>query len=330
MTTTNPAISSEAKRLSLGAPAFVIFALAVFALSGCAAQKQAAAMAPSPAAAGQQTFATPEEASAALSAAWHADSTPGLMKVFGPDGVRLVSSGDDVADKKIRTRLASAYDTQHKIKQDSEQQATLILGEEEFPFPIPLVKYQGAWHFDTKAGQEEILNRRIGRNELNAIKVCQVYVESQRDYAADRAAAGGVREYAMRITSTDDQHDGLYWPAKPGEPESPFGPMMASAAAEGYGVASADILSPFHGYYYKILTRQGSNAPGGAQDYVVNGHMTGGFALVAFPAQYGASGIMTFIVNQDGVVFQKNLGSDTASIARQMAVYDPDQTWKPY
>ncbi len=277
----------------------------------------------------QQMFASPEQAASALAAAWHADSEPDLLKIFGPAGVKLVSSGDEVADRRVHARLAAAYDTQHRIVSTGEQGALLVIGAEEFPFPIPLEKVGDSWRFDTAAGAEEILDRRIGRNELNAISVCRAYVDAQREYASEDRIGNGLREYAMKIASTGDQHDGLYWPVMPGEKESPLGPLIAAAAAEGYSASgNGQMLAPYHGYYYKILTAQGPHAPGKAYSYVVNGRMTRGYALVAFPATYGNSGIMTFIVNQDGIVFEKNLGKDTAKIARQMTQYDPDRTWK--
>jgi hypothetical protein len=281
------------------------------------------------AAPGQQTFASPEQAAEALAAAWRSDSKPDLVKIFGPAGVKLVSSGDEVADKNAKEQLAAAYDAQHSIVGIGDKKAQLIIGKEEFPFPIPLVKRGNAWRFDTQAGAEEILDRRIGRNELNAIGVCRAYIEAQREYAAKDRSGNGPHEYAMKIASADDRHDGLYWQAKQGEEESPLGPLIASAADEGYSSAGKEaMLSPYHGYYYRILTRQGPHAPGGALNYVAKDRMTEGFSLVAYPAEYGNSGIMTFIVNQDGIVFEKNLGPHTAKIARQMTQYDPDRSWK--
>jgi hypothetical protein len=277
----------------------------------------------------QETFSSPQGAADALARAWRTNSKPDLEKIFGPAGVKLVSSGDEVADKNVKTRLAAAYDAQHCIVSLGEQSALLVIGKEGFPFPIPLAKQGTRWHFDTAAGAEEILDRRIGRNEINAIRVCRAYVEAQRDYAEQDAAAAGLHEYAMKIASSGGKHDGLYWEAKPGEEPSPLGPLIAAAADEGYSVASkTQVLAPYHGYRYRILTAQGPHAPGSARSYIDNGHMTGGFALVAYPAEYGNSGVMTFIVNQDGIVFQKNLGKNTARLARQMTAYDPDRSWK--
>lgn len=275
-------------------------------------------------ASGQRTFTSPEMAADALAKAWHSGSRAALLEIFGPAGIKLVVSGDVVAEKTVRARLASAYDTLHRIDMDDANHAHLFIGREEFPFPIPLVRQDGAWRFDTKAGEEEILVRRIGRNELNAIRLCRTYVEAQREYAA----SDGLHAFATRIVSTEGRHDGLYWPAKAGEKESPLGPLVARAAAEGYGLANTGARIPFHGYYFSILTRQGAEAPGGAMDYIDHGQMVKGFALVAFPAKYGSSGIMTFVVNQYGIIYEKDLGPRTGEIARQMTAYDPDPTWK--
>ncbi|HET7832667.1 MAG TPA: DUF2950 domain-containing protein [Gallionella sp.] len=276
----------------------------------------------------QEEFDTPEQAADALAAAWRAGSKTELLNIFGPDAARLVSSGDDVADQTAKAKLAAEYDAQHKIESKGERMAELVIGKGEFPFPIPLVKEAGSWRFDTAAGEDEILNRRVGRNELNVIKVCRAYVEAQREYAAREHPGKGRREYAMKLVSSAGKHDGLYWPAKTGDKESPLGPLVARAAAEGYRATSTELLAPYHGYYYRILTRQGGAAPGGASDYAVKGKMTKGFALVAFPAQYGNSGVMTFLVNHDGIVFEKNLGPNTTEVAQQITEYNPDRTWK--
>jgi hypothetical protein len=205
----------------------------------------------------------------------------------------------------------------------------LVVGKEEWPLPIPLIHDPAGWRFDTKAGEEEILNRRIGHNELKVIEVCRGYVAAQREYAALKI--GGQSEYARRFLSTPQQHDGLYWPIGPGETESPFGPLVAQAQASGYPAASAAANAkprPYYGYYFRILLAQGSNAPGGAMSYLSEGHMTRGFALIAYPATYGDSGVMTFMVNQSGIVFEKNLGTATSRIAQQITQYDPDSSWR--
>lgn len=276
----------------------------------------------------QRTFTSPEQAAEALDAAWQSGNKADLERLFGPAGIKLVSTGDAVAEKESHARLAAAYAAAHKIDIRPTQKAVLIIGTDEFPYPIPLVKHDKRWHFDTLAGKEEILDRRIGRNELNAIEVSRIYVEAQREYVTRDHVGKGPHVYAMKLSSSANVHDGLYWPALPGEPESPLGPLMASAAAEGYGAVGSKAGAPYHGYYYKILTRQGDDASGGARDYVVKGQMSGGFALIAFPAKYADSGIKSFLVNQNGIVFEKDLGPDTARIARQMTAYDPDQTWK--
>jgi len=276
----------------------------------------------------QKTFASPEQAADALAAAWHSGDMAALLEIFGPAGEKLVSSGDPVAEKDAHERLAASYDKGHRIETESDTKAVLILGGEEWPYPIPVVRQGSSWRFDVKAGEEQILDRRIGRNEMHAIEVCLTYVEAQRDYAAKDPLGNGLREYAQKVASTDGKHDGLFWrPAGSGE-ESPLGPLVAVAEAKGYKVASAEGQAPFQGYYYRILTAQGATAPGGAKNYIAGGHMTGGFALISFPAKYGDSGVMTFIVNQSGIVFEKNLGPDTASIASHMTEYNPDKSWK--
>jgi len=278
----------------------------------------------------QETFDSPERAAAVLVAAARTDNTAALDLVLGPAGAKLVNSGDPVADASGRDMFVAAYDRLHRIDHDGDDRTTLVIGDEQWPFPIPIVKRAGHWLFDTAAGEEEILDRRVGRDELNAIQVCRAYVEAQRDYAAAGASGSGLREYARKFVSSPGTHDGLYWPAPAGAAESPIGPLVASARAEGNGGSGADGKRvPYHGYYYRILDRQGPAAPGGAYDYVANGHMIGGFALVAFPATWGNTGVMTFVVNQDGVVHQKDLGPETATVARAMTAYDPDRSWKP-
>lgn len=279
-------------------------------------------------AAGQKAFASPEAAAEALAAAWRSGKKRDLLAIFGRAGEELVSSGDPVAEKQARERLASSYTEAHRLDTEGEGKIIIILGKDEWPYPIPLVRRGAVWRFDVKAGREQIIDRRIGRNELNAIEVCHTYVEAQRDYAAKDRLGDGLHEYAQRVLSSEGKRDGLYWPTSQDAGESPLGPLIAAAEAQGYGAKSAEGQAPFHGYFYRILTRQGKSASGGARDYRVNGHLTGGFALVAFPAKYGDSGIMTFVVNQDGIVFEKNLGPHTAEIARRISEYDPGQTWR--
>lgn len=276
----------------------------------------------------QQTYASPSAAVDALVAATRDDRSADIVRILGPEGKKLVYSGDAVADDAGRDRFVGAYESAHSIQAESTDKVVLILGNRNWPFPIPIVRgVDGSWHFDTPAGEQEILDRRVGRNELNAIKVCRAFVDAQRDYAERSNNDNGVNEYARKFISDPGKHDGLYWPAEPGEPASPTGPLLARAHAEGYGEAESGGREPYHGYYYRMLMRQGAHAADGAYEYVVDGHMIGGFALVAFPAKYGNSGIMTFIVNQDGIVYQKNLGPDTAEIADRMQSFDPDPGW---
>ena len=250
-----------------------------------------------------------------------------LLEIVGPDGAGLLSSGDAVADKNHGARFVSAYDRTHRF-QGGGGKVVLHVGPEDFPFPIPLLPVGISWRFDTKAGKDEILNRRIGRNELDAVQVCLAYVDAQREYYSEDRNADGLREYARRFASTPGKRDGLYWETKPGETPSPVGPFVARARAEGYRPGSAGRPTPYHGYYYRILTVQGPDAPGGAYSYLAHGRMIGGFALVAFPARYGVSGVMTFIVNHDGIVYERNLGPNTAAIARAMKQFDPGPGWK--
>lgn len=275
----------------------------------------------------QQAYPSPEDASAALAAAVKAGTTNAMLKVLGFAGYAgrdIVESGDEVADAEARARFLSGYEAKHFIKTEGNTKATLVLGTDDFPFPIPLVNQAAGWKFDPVAGRREILYRRIGRNELDAIQTCLAFVDAQNEYAEkDRGNGPGV--YAQRIVSTPGKKDGLYW-RDDGDP-SPLGELAAKASAEGYKTGG-DRPTPYHGYIFRTLRGQGADAPGGALDYVVKGKMIGGFGLVAYPAEYGNSGVMTFVVNHAGVVFEKDLGPNTVSIARRIATFDPDQTWK--
>ena len=271
----------------------------------------------------QQAFKSPEEAADALVAAVRAGDAKAINKVLGPGGNEIVSSGDKVQDANTRKLVLAAYDAKHTIIKDAAGHAYLAVGAEDYPIPLPVVQKDGAWRFDTVAGREEILYRRIGRNELATIQACLAYVDAQNDYAV-LAPNGGVGNFAQRIVSSLGKKDGLYWPAAAGENESPLGEAVAAATLRGY---RAGTRAPFHGYYYKILTRQGATAAGGAMNYIANGRMIGGFALVAYPAQYGNSGVMTFLVNHNGDVFQKDLGAKTAQIVSRMTSFNPDRTW---
>ena len=276
--------------------------------------------------AAQRQFATPEEAFTALVDAIKANDRKALLAMLGSDGGPLVSSGDEVADRNTGQRFAAEYDRAHRFEGGGGK-VVLYVGQDDFPFPIPLVPDGPAWRFDTRAGKEEIVNRRIGRNELDTIQVCLAYVDAQREYYSEDRNADGLREYARDFASTPGKHDGLFWEARPGEKPSPLGPLVAGARAAGYGPGRGRGGAPYHGYYYRILTAQGPDAPGGAYDYLARGRMIGGFALVAFPAQYGVSGVMTFIVNQDGIVYQKDLGPNTAALARAIKQFNPDSSW---
>jgi hypothetical protein len=272
----------------------------------------------------QQSFKTAEEAVDALVRAAKSGDRKRILIVLGSDGADIVSSGDPVADGSARNRVIEAYDAKHQVVMEGTDKAVLIIGREDWPFPIRLVRKDGTWRFDTAAGREEILYRRIGRNELSAIQACLAYVDAQQEYAEQGVAGNGV--YAQRIVSRPGKKDGLYWPAQSSADESPLGDLAASAAAEGYRVGQQ--RAPYHGYYYKILTRQGRNASGGALDYIVRGRMIGGFALVAYPAEYRNSGVMTFLVNHQGNVYEKDLGPNTARIAAGMTAFNPDNTWR--
>jgi hypothetical protein len=273
----------------------------------------------------QEQFSRPEVAVDALVAAARSGDANAILKVLGPEGKPIVSSGDPVADSNIRQDFVGAYDAKHAIELEGDGTQTLFIGDEDWPFPIPLVNKGGQWQFDTKAGLDELLRRRIGRNELSAIQVSLAYVQAQNEYASLDPAGLGRGVYAQRIVSHSGKKDGLYWPSEEGEEPSPLGELAAQAAAEGYKPGSTPI--PYHGYYYRILTRQGSTAPGGAYDYFVKGKMIGGFALIAYPAEYGNSGIMTFMVNQDGTVFQKDLGANTTRLVRDINSFSPDGSW---
>jgi hypothetical protein len=274
----------------------------------------------------QKGYQTPQAAIDALVATARSGDQKAALVVLGKSGEDIISSGDKVSDDAVRARFVASYDAKHQIAMDGDSKATLVIGDNDYPFPIPLVRDKdGTWSFDTDAGREEILARRIGHNELGTIQTCLAYVDAQNDYAAkDRGAGVGV--YAMRFVSATGKTDGLYWPAAPGAEESPLGELFAAASRQGYRAGEG--RSPYHGYYYKILTSQGPAAEGGAADYVVNGKMIGGFALVAYPAEYRNSGVMTFIVNYAGTVFQKDLGPDTDKRAEAITAFNPDTTWK--
>jgi hypothetical protein len=277
-------------------------------------------------AAAQQAFKTPDEAASALVRAAKAGDMKALVTVLGPDGEDIVSSGDEVADQATREKFVAAYDAKHKIDMEGDSKAIMVIGQQDFPLPIPIVRKDGMWRFDTAAGLDEILFRRIGKNELDAIQATLAYVDAQNEYAEKDRTGAGINTYAQRIISQPGKKDGLYWPVSQGEEESPLGDLVAQATAQGYRVGGG--RTPYHGYYFKILTKQGQAAPGGELDYVVNGKMIGGFALVAYPAEYRNSGVMTFIVSHAADVFQKDLGPNTARLAERMTSFNPDSTWQ--
>jgi hypothetical protein len=278
---------------------------------------------------GEERFASPDDAVRALQQAVAARDTNALHLIFGATGHTLVSA-DVVEATTEREMFAQRLAQKVQITQQSDSRQVLRLGTDGWIFPIPLEKANGQWFFDTEAGQEEILNRRIGANELGAIHVCRAYVEAQREYAAKDRNGDEVLEYAQHLRSTPGTHDGLYWPSRDAEEQSPLGPLVAQARVEGYRHKTrilAEEHSPYHGYYFKILTRQGKHAPGGKYNYIINGHMIGGFGLVAWPAEWGNTAVMTFIVNQQGKVYQKNLGPKCAKLAEALSTYDPDSSW---
>ncbi len=288
----------------------------------------AAAPAAKSGAAAQQTFATADDAVAALVAAVGSDKPAALNAVLGPGAEKLVASGDATADAIGRKHFLENYAARHALVADGPGRMVLHVGANDWPMPLPIVQTDGRWHFDSAAGAQEIVDRRIGRNEIAAIRVSLAYVDAQQDYFARAKAAGGAGEYAQHMVSSPDAEDGLYWPQADGEPESPLGPLVRQAQDEGYpGELVSGKQMPYQGYYFRILKQQGPDADGGPRNYVVGGHMTGGFALVGWPAAYGASGIMTFIVNQEGVVYQKDLGPDTAARAAAITRFDPDLSW---
>ena len=301
-------------------------------LAGCAKTETAAPAAPAAAtaaadAASHTSFATPEEAAAALAAALESNDGKALSALLGPGTTELMSSGDPVADARERDNFVAAYKVSHSLVAGDSDDLALLVGEDNWPLPIPLVKNDGRWSFDGAAGVEELLLRRIGANELRTIDVMRGFVGAQRDYAAaghDGLPAG---LYAQKLNSTPGKQDGLYWETAPGAPTSPAGPFLAAATGEGYGEKVAG--APYHGYLYRALLSQGSAAQGGAMDYLVDGKLAKGFAALAYPSGYGASGIMTFMVDQDGVVWQRDLGEDTEKAATAITQFNPDDGWTP-
>jgi Protein of unknown function (DUF2950) len=280
-----------------------------------------------PAAPPYRTFATPEEAMDALIAATKAGNLEALLGIFGPEGKDLAASSDPTTARMNREVFTVAARERKQLVEDSPTRRTLVIGNEDWPFPVPIVKEGDRWRFDTAAGKEEVIARRIGRNELSAIAISRAYVGAQRRYAAQGHDGKPKGLYAMAFRSDVGKQNGLYWPAAKGQKLSPLGDLAAKAAAEGTDLGARTSPEPLHGYYFKILKEQGAAAPGGAKSYVVKGVMSGGFGLVAWPAQYDGSGVMTFIVGADGIVREKDLGPETDATARAMTAFDPDESW---
>lgn len=277
---------------------------------------------------GQQTFASAQEASQALFAALQKGDLSSLLKILGPDATEILSSGDETEDKEDRAQFVEKYKEMHRLLTEQNGLTTLFVGAENWPMPIPLVHMGNLWYFDTAGGEKEILYRRIGQNESTVLQVCAELVAAEKEYYAQPRDGDTENEYAQKILSSQGKHNGLYWEVTQGESESPLGPFVAAAEQEGYTEDTSKTRQPFHGYYFRVLKEQGPKAPGGALSYVVDGKMTRGFAFLAYPAEYRSSGVMTFLVGQDGVVYQKDLGPRTAEIAKSLRQYAPDPTWR--
>ena len=272
---------------------------------------------------GQKTFSSAEDASNALVMATQSNDEKAMLDILGPEAKRIVSSGDDTDDASSRANFVQKYQEMHRMVKEPDGTTTLYIGAENWPTPIPLVNKGNSWYFDAEAGKKEILYRRIGENEISTIRVCQELVAAEKGYRSTQH-----HEYAQKIFSDEGRQNGLYWKAAAVDPQSPIGPLVASAVAEGYARNGDGDPTPYHGYYYHILTRQGEKGPGGAMSYIVNGKMTKGFAFVAYPAEYRSSGVMTFIVNENGVVYHKDLGRNTVVLAKGMKEYNPDSSWQ--
>jgi hypothetical protein len=271
---------------------------------------------------GQKTFSSADDASHALVTAAQSNDEKAMLDILGPDGKQIVSSGDDAEDAQTRANFVQKYQEMHRLVKEPDGTTTLYIGAENWPTPIPLVNKGTAWYFDTEAGKQEILFRRVGRNEMSTIHVCQELVAAEKEYSAQHS------EFAQKIFSDEGQHNGLYWKSADSQAQSPIGPLVATAFVESSANNRDSAPTPYRGYHYRILTREGKNAPGGAKSYIANGKMTAGFAFVAYPAEYRSSGVMTFIVTDDGVVYQKDLGKKTDALAKAMKEYNPDSKWQ--
>jgi hypothetical protein len=272
---------------------------------------------------GQKTFSSAEEACSAFVASAQSNDEKAMLDILGADGKQIVSSGDATEDAESRANFVKRYQEMHRLVKEADGTTVLYIGAHNWPTPIPLVNKGNVWYFDTEAGEKEILFRRIGRNEMSAIRVSQELAAAQKEYYSAQH-----NQYAAKIFSDEGQHNGLYWKVAEGEAQSPIGPLVAAAVAEGYAKGRDVAPTPYRGYYYHILTRQAKNAPGGAKSYLVNGKMTAGFAFVAYPAEYRSSGVMTFIVGEDGAVYQKDLGKKTEAMGKAMKEYNPNSTWQ--
>ena len=312
--------SSSSQLFATAATTALTFSLTFFApgLIGLAVQAQSQ----------QATFATPEAGVAALIDALRRNNASALESLLGPGGRDVLDSGDPVSDAAARDDFVAAFERKSDLVAVNDTTRMLRVGESEWPLPIPLISAGSGWRFDLETGRDELINRRIGRNETNAIEACQAFIDAQQEYASEDRDGDDILEYAQRFTSTSWMKDGLYWPAKEGEPDSPLGPLFAAARAEGYQLGTAAPRSAYYGYRYKILTSQGASAAGGAYAYITDGNMIGGVALIAYPVQYGQSGIMSFMTNHDGVVYQKDLGPQTAEVVSNTTAFDPDDTWQ--
>ena len=317
-------IRASLRSISVVATLIAALALAVFG----AAPRPGHAAAAAAQKVAQKTFASADQAMEALAAALKAHDMTALRSILGPGGEAILRSGDPVEDKETRERFTAAYAEAHKIEMKGKS-AWIVIGKDDWPLPIPVVQGKGGWRFDTKAGREELLNRRVGRNELSTVQAILAYVDAQNEYYVRNPENQPLLQYAQKFVSSPGKRDGLYFPTKAGEKASPLGPLFdARRAAGAIQDDGGGKPGPYHGYYYRILKGQGKAAAGGAYDYVVRGRMIGGFAAIAYPATYGNSGVMTFIVNHEGVVYEKDLGADTARVAQKITRFDPDRTWK--
>jgi hypothetical protein len=334
-------ISSRRNRVGLGADAFLTLVICVgiapMSVSGQSTAHKPASLGHKSSVqkaqvqrveAGQQTYLSAAEASEALVTALQKEDEPSLLKVLGANAKDVLASGDDAEDKEHRAQFVQKYRQMHRLVREPSGLTTLYIGAENWPTPIPLVQEGALWYFDTAAGKDEILYRRVGENELTVIQVCGELVDAQKEYQSQQHDGAADRQYAQTILSDQGKHNGLYWKASSGETASPLGPLMASAEREGYAENAGQKPRPFHGYYFRVLKGQGARAPGGSQNYVVNGKMKRGFAFLAYPAEYRSSGVMTFLVADDGIVYEKDLGPKTDEAAKTLQRYDRDATWR--